>query len=62
MFARPPRQDPHNLSSRDLSQFDYVQTQKSAGVSKEQDRLSGINVAAFGSAGKVLKEVAAKVR
>lgn len=50
------------MSSRDLSKFDYVQTNKSVAPEKDEDRLSGINVSAFGSAAKILKQVAAKVR
>jgi hypothetical protein len=55
-------QDPHNLSSRDLSKFDYLSTGKSAGVVKDDSRLSGINVGASGSAAKILQQIAAKVR
>ncbi|CDZ96367.1 peptidyl-prolyl cis-trans isomerase-like 2 [Phaffia rhodozyma] len=52
-------QDPHNLSNRDLSKFDYVANKKSAGE-KEADRLSGINVNASGSAAKILQQIAQK--
>lgn len=54
-------QDPHNLSARDLTKFDYVKTGKTAVEAKEVDRLSGINVGASGSAARILEEVAKKV-
>ncbi|KAL7409476.1 hypothetical protein BDY24DRAFT_345205 [Mrakia frigida] len=53
-------QDPHNLSARDLTKFDYVKTGKTAVEAKEVDRLSGINVGASGSAARILEEVAKK--
>jgi hypothetical protein len=49
------------MSTRTLSEFDYVKTNKSAKAAKDEDRLSGINVGASGSAAKILAQVAAKV-
>jgi peptidyl-prolyl cis-trans isomerase-like protein 2 len=55
-------QDPNNLASRDLREYDYVKTgRKVTDDEMEGDPLKGINVDAAGGAGKVLKMIAEKV-
>lgn len=56
-------QDPNNLASRDLREYDYVKSgRKVTDDELEGDPLKGINVDAAGGAGKVLKMIAEKVR
>ncbi|KAK1921557.1 peptidyl-prolyl cis-trans isomerase-like 2 [Papiliotrema laurentii] len=56
-------QDPTNLASRDLSQYDYVKKDKKVEEDElKGDPLRGINVEAAGGAGKVLKMLAEKTR
>ncbi|ORY31009.1 peptidyl-prolyl cis-trans isomerase-like 2 [Naematelia encephala] len=56
-------QDPKNLSSRDLREFDYVkQDKKVSDDDLEGDPLRGINVEAAGGASKVLRMLAEKTR
>jgi peptidyl-prolyl cis-trans isomerase-like protein 2 len=56
-------QDPNNLASRDLREYDYVKSgRKVTDDEMEGDPLKGINVDAAGGAGKVLKMIAEKVR
>lgn len=55
-------QDPNNLGSRDLREYDYVKKDKK--VTDDDmagDPLKGINVDAAGGAGKVLRMLAEKV-
>jgi len=55
-------QDPNNLASRDLREYDYVKSgRKVTDDEMEGDPLKGINVDAAGGAGKVLKMIAEKV-
>lgn len=67
-------QDPSNLKSRDLREYDYVKNEKSltgglhmtintdpSDADRENDPLKGINVDAAGGASKVLKMIAEKV-
>jgi peptidyl-prolyl cis-trans isomerase-like protein 2 len=55
-------QDPANLKSRDLRDYDYVKLEKKIGDEDlANDPLKGINVEAAGGAGKVLKMLAEKV-
>jgi len=55
-------QDPNNLASRDLREYDYVKSgRKVTDDEMEGDPLKGINVDAAGAAGKVLKMIAEKV-
>jgi hypothetical protein len=55
-------QDPNNLASRDLREYDYVKKdRKVTDDDMEGDPLKGINVDAAGGAGKVLKMIAEKV-
>lgn len=56
-------QDPNNLTSRNLEEYDYVKKDKK--VTDDDlagDPLKGINVDAAGGAGKVLRMLAEKVR
>ncbi|TXT08649.1 hypothetical protein VHUM_02777 [Vanrija humicola] len=56
-------QDPSNLKSRDLREYDYVKNEKSlTDADREADPLKGINVDAAGGASKVLKMIAEKTR
>lgn len=55
-------QDPNNLASRDLREYDYVkQDKKVTDDDMAGDPLKGINVDAAGGAGKVLRMLAEKV-
>jgi peptidyl-prolyl cis-trans isomerase-like protein 2 len=55
-------QDPNNLASRDLREYDYVKTgRKVTDDDMAGDPLKGINVDAAGGASKVLKMIAEKV-
>ena len=55
-------QDPANLKSRDLREYDYVKQDKKVGDDDMAgDPLKGINVDAAGGASKVLKMLAEKV-